>query len=158
MRKKKDGYGQICRAIYDAYDNNETDVLSQYELLSNICAKYDIGLAYNADINKLYVYGLNGLSIMQTTKRIFQNAQQEQVLSKNTLPHALFAEVGNCDGTSLIIDGQDAILLTENCNWTLIAKNRIKRCLFSKRIDINNVFSIMIIILSVITIIISVCR
>ena len=130
MRKKKDEYGQICRAIYDAYDNNETDVLSQYELLSNICAKYDIGLAYNADINKLYVYGLN----------------------------ALFKEVGNCDGEYLIIDGQDAILLTENCNWTLIAKNRIKRCLFSKRIDISNVFSVILIILSVITIIISACH
>ncbi len=86
MRKKKDEYSRICRAIYDAYDNNETDVLSQYELLSSICAKYDLGLAYNADINKLYVYGLNGLSIIQTTKRIFQNAQQEQVLSKKALP------------------------------------------------------------------------
>lgn len=56
MRKKIDEYGRICRVIYDSYDNNETDVMSQYELLSRICAKYDLGLAYNADINRLYVY------------------------------------------------------------------------------------------------------
>lgn len=158
MRKKIDEYGRICRVIYDSYDNNETDVMSQYELLSRICAKYDLGLAYNADINRLYVYGLNGLSIIQTTKRIFQDAQQEQVLSKNTLSQALFAEIGNCDRAYSIIDGQDAILLTENCNWTLITKNRIKLCFFSKKIDISNVFSVILIILSVITIIISACH